>query len=47
MFVRVVSAEGIEALVTQESFDVVWKDRGFTLVEDPKPEPKPKRKASK
>jgi len=52
MFVRVKNPDGVEALVTLEAFDVVWKHKGFTLIEDAPvdatDEPKPrKRKTTK
>jgi len=46
--IRVKDANGTEALVTQAAYDQVWKHKGFTLVEEePKPEPKAKKKATK
>ena len=53
MFVRVKDKNGTEALITERAYEMVWKDKGFTLVSDSvdvEPvvdEPKPKGKATK
>lgn len=32
--IRVKDKNGTEALVTEAAFEKVWKDKGFTLIED-------------